>query len=146
MSKFKKIKNIALIEARFYSDIADELVIGAENVARDNGFSTSRIEVPGVFEIPAALNRMWNSGSYSGVVALGCVIRGETDHYDHICREVSRALMDLSVNQGVPMGFGVLTCENYEQAKVRASVKEREIGGRAALACIDMLKIIENSQ
>ncbi len=145
MSNFEKIRRIALIEARFYSDISDELVNGAKNVAKDNGFSTSRIEVPGVFEIPAALNRIWNSGSFSGVVALGCVIRGETDHYDHICREVSRALMDLSVNHSIPMGFGVLTCENYEQAKLRANIEKRDIGGRAALACIKMIKIMEDT-
>ena len=145
MSNFEKINNIALIEARFYSDIADELVNGAKNIAENNGFLIHRIEVPGVFEIPAALNKIWNSGSFIGVVALGCVIRGETDHYDHICREVSRALMDLSVNNNIPMGFGVLTCENYEQAKVRSSIKERDIGGRAALACIEMIRIMENS-
>ena len=145
MSNFEKINNIALIEARFYSDIADELANGAKNIAENNGFLTRRIEVPGVFEIPAALNKIWNSGSISGVVALGCVIRGETDHYDHICREVSRALMDLSVNHGIPMGFGVITCENYEQAKVRSSIKERDIGGRAALACIEMIRIMDDS-
>jgi 6,7-dimethyl-8-ribityllumazine synthase len=145
MSNFKKINKIALIEARFYSDIADGLANGAINVAENNGFLTRRINVPGVFEIPATLNKIWNSGSFIGVVALGCVIRGETDHYDHICREVSRALMDLSVNNNIPMGFGVLTCENYEQAKVRSSIKERDIGGRATLACIEMIRIMENS-
>jgi len=76
-----------------------------------------------------------------GVIVLGCVIRGATDHYDHICREVARAIMDLTVKNSIPLGFGILTCENYEQAWERANVKDRDIGGRAAIACIRMLDI-----
>ena len=78
---------------------------------------------------------------YAGFVALGCVIRGETDHYDHICREASRALMDLAVDHSLALGFGVLTCDTYEQARVRAAVEEKNKGGDAARACLRMMEI-----
>ncbi len=132
-------KPILVVEARFYDKIADDLFEGASRVLRDRG--VERIAVPGVFEIPAAVKFAWDSGRYDGVVSLGCVIRGQTDHYEHICREVSRALMDLSVQQGMPHGFGILTCENGEQAYERADVNKRDIGGRAALACLAMIEI-----
>lgn len=134
-------KPILVVEARFYDKIADDLFEGASRVLRDRDRGVERIAVPGVFEIPAAVKFAWDSGRYDGVVSLGCVIRGQTDHYEHICREVSRALMDLSVQQGMPHGFGILTCENGEQAYERADVNKRDIGGRAALACLAMIEI-----
>jgi len=133
------MNKILIVEARFYEDIAEQLGAGAVKIIEDAGMVFDRIEVPGVFEVPAAVIKAWNYGGYDGVVTLGCVIRGETDHYDHICREVSRSLMDLSVNNGIPHGFGILTCENHDQALVRANVVDRNIGGRAAIACLRML-------
>mgnify|MGYP006419737665 CR=1 FL=1 len=139
---------VLIVEARFYQDIADELVKGAAQVLEPAGFGYDRIEVPGVFELPAAIKYAvkameFHSApvNYVGFIALGCVIRGETDHYDHICREVSRALMDLSINDSMPHGFGILTCENRDQAWERANVEDRDIGGRAAVACLRMLDI-----
>ncbi len=138
------MNKILIIEARFYDDIAEQLVLGASKVIKDaGGFSFERVEVPGVFEVPGAVSKAWATGNYSGVITLGCVIRGATDHYDHICREVSRALMDLSVGKSIPLGFGILTCENIEQAWERASFEKRDVGGRAALACLHMLEIYE---
>ena len=134
---------ILIVEARFYEDIADQLGAGAVKVIEEAGLSVDRIEVPGVFEVPAAVKKAWDSDAYVGVVTLGCVIRGATDHYDHICREVSRALMDLSIEDGIPHGFGILTCENRDQAWERANVEDRDIGGRAAVACLRMLEIHE---
>jgi 6,7-dimethyl-8-ribityllumazine synthase len=135
------MSNILIVEARFYEDIADQLATGAVKVLEDAGMTVDRVAVPGVFEVPAAVKKAWDTGNYVGVVTLGCVIRGATDHYDHICREVSRALMDLSIHERVPHGFGILTCENRDQAWERANVDDRDIGGRAAVACLRMLEI-----
>ena len=134
-------KPILIVEARFYDKIADSLFEGASRVLSANGHGIERISVPGVFEIPAAVNFAWQTDRYDGVVTLGCVIRGQTDHYEHICREVSRALMDMSVVDEMPHGFGILTCENGEQAYERADVTKRDIGGRAAQACLAMIEI-----
>jgi 6,7-dimethyl-8-ribityllumazine synthase len=140
---------ILIVEARFYEDFADELVKGATQVLEPAGLSYDRIEVPGVFEIPAAIKyavKAMESGTaqlnYAGFIALGCVIRGETDHYDHICREASRTLMDLTMDHSIAFGFGVLTCENGEQARVRAdSTGDKNVGGKAATACIRMIEL-----
>ena len=137
----KTEKKILIIEARFYDQIADALAVGAISTLSEAGFKYERLAVPGVFEIPAALRLAWSTGDYAGSLALGCVIRGETDHYDHICREVSRKLMDLSVDYAVPHGFGVLTCENKDQAWERADTAQRNLGARTAEACIRMIDI-----
>ena len=140
--------NVLIIEARFYEDIADELAKGAIAVLDRAGVSYDRHWVPGVFEVPAGCRfavRSMEAGTaipgYSGFIALGCVIRGETDHYDHICRESSRALMDLAVDHSVALGFGILTCETYDQAWVRASVDQKNKGADAAEACLRMIEL-----
>lgn len=140
---------VLIAEARFYQDFADELVRGATNILEPAGLSYDRIEVPGVFELPAAIKyavKAMESGTaqtdYAGFIALGCVIRGETDHYDHICREASRALMDLTIDHSIAFGFGVLTCENGEQARARAdSTGIKNVGGKAAEACVRMIEL-----
>ena len=134
-------KPILVVEARFYDKIADSLFDGCQRVLRDTNRGIERLAVPGVFEIPSAVNLGWESGRYAGVVSLGCVIRGQTDHYDHICREVSRALMDLTVHRQMPHGFGILTCENGDQAWERADVARRDLGGKAAKACLAMIGV-----
>ena len=132
---------ILIVEARFYEEIAESLIIGANSILEPANISVSRISVPGVFEIPSALQFSWNEEKFDGCITLGCVIRGETDHYVHICREVSRALMDLSIKLAIPHGFGILTCENLNQAKERADIKQKNIGARAAIACLRMIEI-----
>lgn len=139
---------ILIVEARFYEDIADEMAKGAIQVLENNGMAYERLAVPGTFEIPAAIRFAIRSmefraatSRYAGFVALGCVIRGETDHYDHICRETSRALMDLSTTYSVALGFGVLTCETYEQAWARAAVDQKNKGADAAEACLRMMEV-----
>ena len=139
---------VLIVEARFYEDIAEQLGAGAETVLEAAGVASERISVPGVFEIPAAIHfatqamrRGDSPESYDGFVALGCVIRGETDHYEHICREVSRALMQFTIEATAPHGFGILTCENYDQAWERADVKQRNLGARAAKACLRMMEL-----
>ena len=107
-----------------------------------------RIEVPGVFEVPAAIRMAicsleagYSRKIYAGFLALGCVIRGETSHYDYVCRESARALMDLATNSSVAMGFGILTCENMQQARVRADINQKNKGGEAARACLRMIDV-----
>jgi 6,7-dimethyl-8-ribityllumazine synthase len=137
-----------VVEARFYEDIADELGKGALAVLEQAGVSFERHRVPGAFEVPAAIRfaiAAMESGAahraIDGFVALGCVIRGETDHYDHICREVSRALMDLAVRHHIALGFGILTCATWEQAWARAAVSQRNKGADAAAACLRMMEL-----
>jgi 6,7-dimethyl-8-ribityllumazine synthase len=136
---------VLIVEARFYPDLADQLYAGAAGVLAEAGVPFERQAVPGCFELPAAirfaLGDTPSSCRYDGFVALGCVIRGETDHYDHICREVSRALMDLSVAHRAPLGFGVLTCQTYDQARVRAAVDGKNKGADAAVACLRMMEL-----
>ena len=141
-------KCVLIVEARFYSKIADDLVEGAIAVLNEDGINYERIEVPGVFEVPAAVNFAIqsmkdniNKKKYTGFITLGAVIRGETDHYEHICREASRALMNISVNQSVAIGFGILTCENQEQAIERADVNRGNKGADAAKACLRMMAL-----
>ena len=137
----KMDKKILIVEARFYNQIADALVEGAISLITDAGYKYERIAVPGVFEIPAAIGCIWNAGAHAGCISLGCVIRGETDHYEHICREVSRKLMDQSVDYLMPHGFGILTCENEAQAWERADTANRNFGGKAAEACLRIIEL-----
>ncbi len=147
MIETNKRNTILLVESRYYEKISKDLAAGAETVITDAGFDIERIEVSGVFEIPAACEMVIMAGkadphrAYAGILALGCVIRGETDHYDHICREASRALMEISVRHTVPLGFGVLTCENGKQAEVRADPKQKNKGAEAARACLRMIEL-----
>ncbi len=139
---------VLMVEARFYEDIADEMAKGAIAALEKAGVVHERIAVPGTFEVPAAIHFALrsmeihaSSHDYAGFVALGCVIRGETDHYDHICRESSRALMDLTVQRGVACGFGILTCETWDQAWERARVDGKNKGADAANACLRMMEL-----
>ena len=142
------LPRVLIIEARFYPEIADAMVSGAVKTLKAAGYEYERLEVPGVFEIPAAITMVLNSAdsqteltSYVGIIAFGCVIRGETDHYDHVCRESSRALMELTTKHMFAFGFGVLTCENRAQAELRAAIDGKNKGGEAAEACIRMMAI-----
>ena len=136
-----KTPNILIIEARFYDDLADELARGAMAELESRGASYTRLAVPGVLEIPAALAMQLDTGKWDGFVALGVVIRGETTHYDIVAGESARALMDLAVSHRLALGNGIQTVENGEQAWARARVDEKNKGGGAAAACLDMLAI-----
>lgn len=132
---------ILIVESRYYPAIADGLISGALPLVEDAGFTVERLEVPGVFEIPAAIRHAARGGRYAGYLAFGCVIRGETSHYDHICNESSRAIMDLTMNDGLALGFGILTCENMTQAEVRADPAQKNKGAEAARACLAMIEV-----
>ncbi len=140
--------HIMIVEARFYPEISDELARGATSVLDEVGVGYRRQEVPGVFEIPAAIRMALKSMEFSidrrrydGFVALGCVIRGETAHYDIVCNESARALQQLACDYTLALGFGVLTVENEAQAWARARVGEKNKGGEAARACLEMLEL-----
>ena len=140
--------HVLIVEGRFYEDIAEELANGAGAVLEDAGISYNRISVPGAFEVPAAIRFAIRSMEvpsapvhYSGYIALGCVIRGETSHFEYICNAASRALMDLTLNHGIAMGFGILTCDNREQAWARAAVDQKNKGAEAAATCLRMMEL-----
>lgn len=140
--------HVLIVEARFYQDIADELARGAVGVLDAAGATYERVAVPGAFEIPAAVRYAIRSldfysgrRRFDGFVVLGCVIRGETTHYDLICTEVANSLQNLIQRHTLALGFGLLTVENQEQAWARASVHNRNLGGHAAKACLDMIEL-----
>jgi 6,7-dimethyl-8-ribityllumazine synthase len=131
-----------IVEARFYNDLADELLRGAEAALTAAGAEFDRITVPGALEIPAAIAfALDGEVDYDGYVALGCVIRGETTHYEIVSSESARALMDLSLAEGIALGNGILTVENEAQAWARARVAEMNKGGGAAIAALAMAKL-----
>ncbi|MCZ6722119.1 MAG: 6,7-dimethyl-8-ribityllumazine synthase [Alphaproteobacteria bacterium] len=133
--------NILIVEARYYEDIADELARGAIAELEAAGASYERAALPGTFEIVAAIRFAIDSGKYDGYIALGCVIRGETTHYDYICTESARGLTDLVIQQGIALGYGILTTEDREQAWRRAAVAELNKGADAAKACLTMVAL-----
>lgn len=139
---------VLIVEGRFYTDIADAMMAGASTVLDNVGAAYERITVPGALEIPAAIafaNDAAKNGrllpGFDGFIALGCVIRGETSHYDYVCGESARGLQDLAVREKLAIANGILTCENREQAWVRAAVEQKNKGGAVAWACLDMIAL-----
>jgi 6,7-dimethyl-8-ribityllumazine synthase len=143
---FDPAPHVLLVVAPYYRDITEQLVLGAVTELERAGATWERHDVAGAFEIPTAIGIALAAEArgvrpFDGYVALGCVIRGETSHYDHICNETARALMDLAVARQLALGFGVLTCENGEQARARAWVDRKNKGGEAARACLMTLEL-----
>lgn len=135
-----------VIEARFYDEIADMLLTGAKAKLDERGIETDIVTVPGVLEIPLALAisiaaARRNDRSYQVYVVLGCVIRGETGHYDIVAGEGNRAIMDLAVANRLCLGNGILTVENGDQARVRADPQRKDKGGAAAEAALALYDI-----
>ncbi len=137
---------ILIVEARFYDDVADALLDGALQAASAAGATANIVTVPGALELPPAIAILFEAALQSGrpydaAVALGCVIRGETSHYDIVAGESARGLMHLSMALRFPLGNGVLTVENHAQAMARARVAEMNKGGGAAQAALTMLAL-----
>ncbi len=130
---------ILIVEARYYEHIADELLAGAKGYLSDAGCDVEVATVPGALEIPGAISMAFEFGDYDGFVALGCVIRGETTHYEIVSNESARGLMNLTLD-GVCLGNGILTVENEAQALARARVSEMNKGAGAAEACLALVK------
>lgn len=131
----------AIPVARFYEDIADRLVEGATRVFEAAGASVEVFPVPGAYELPLAAKYCADSGRFAGVACLGCVIRGETDHYDYVCGEAARGIDAVSLATGVPCAFGVLTVDSMEQALARAGGGKRHQGEDAARAVLRMAEL-----
>ncbi len=138
---FDKAPHVMVVEARFYEEIADNLFDGAKAVFETNGASFERFTVPGALEIPAAIEMGARAGRFDAYVALGCVIRGETTHYDIVAGESSRGLMDLTIKHAIPLGNGILTVESKQQAMARANPADMDKGGGAAQAALEMVAL-----
>ena len=130
---------ILLVEARYHGHINDMLVAGAEAMITQAGATCERLTVPGALEIPPAISSAIAKASYDGFVGLGCVIRGETTHYDLVAFESCRGLMELGTTHGAAIGNGILTVENETQAVVRADPAQMDKGGHAALAALTLV-------
>ena len=139
-SSAKTKAHILIVEARFYEHISDALAAGAIAALECAGATWERIAVPGALEIPGAIAMADTSERFDGFVALGCVLRGETSHYDIVAGESARGLMDLAM-EGLAIGNGILTCETEAQALARARAAEMDKGGGAAEAALAMVRI-----
>lgn len=133
---------VLVIEARFYEPISDMLLEGALDALGAADADVFQVTVPGALEIPHVISFAEAAGAgYDAYVALGCVIRGETTHYDYVCQESARAIMDLAVNQTLAIGNGIITVENEDQALARADKTRKDKGGFAARAALTMVGI-----
>ena len=144
--KSSKSAHILIVEARFYDDIADALLAGASKVLKEADVQFDCVTVPGSLEIPAAIAIAVDAARarrrpYDGVVALGCVIRGDTIHFDIVAHQSARGLMDLAVARQLPIGNGIITVDNEAQAWLRARPEEQDKGGDAARAALAMIEL-----
>jgi 6,7-dimethyl-8-ribityllumazine synthase len=138
--------HVLIIEARFYDEIADALLKGAVAVLTAAQVKYDVVTVPGILELPAAalfgMNPDRKSGQrYDGVVVLGCAVKGETDHYEHVCAESMNGVQRVALALKAPIGNGILTCPTWELAQNRANPAEGDAGGRAAKACLRLIEL-----
>ena len=129
---------ILIVSANYYKEISKNLELGASKTLKENGYEYEIINAPGCFEIPYLIKK--NIDKFKGFISLGCIIKGDTYHFEVIANETSRKIMDLSVEFNVPIGFGILTCFDLEQAIIRSDVNQKNKGQEAALACIELLR------
>ena len=137
-------KKVLIVDANFYEDLASELVRGAVAELEKMGISYERLSVPGALEIPSAISLVSQGNEaklFAGYIALGCVIRGETSHYDIVCGESARGLSKLALDRNLAIGNGILTVDNWQQAWARASVSKKNKGRDAAIACLSLFEI-----
>lgn len=132
---------ILIVRACFYTDISEMLLAGVAATLDAVGAAYETLDVPGAFEIPAAIRMAINSGNYDGYIALGCVIRGETTHYDYVCAESARGLQQLALEHAAAIGYGILTTESMPQAEKRANPAKGNKGRDAAEACLRMVAL-----
>jgi 6,7-dimethyl-8-ribityllumazine synthase len=140
LPSFDKPVKLLIVVAPYYRDIADQLITGARAIAAQAGAEVDLVEVPGALEIPTAIAMAERMAKFDGYVALGCIIRGETTHYDTVCNDSSRALSLLGL-QGAAIGNGILTVENRPQAEVRADPAGQNKGGGAAAAALHLIAL-----
>ncbi len=135
------MKPILIVVAPYYTEISKMLVLGADAAIKAAGYTSEIVEVAGALEIPTAISMAHESGEYAGFVALGCVLRGETTHYDTVANESARGLMDISLREHAAIGNGILTCETEEQAIVRADMNQGNKGGEAVRAVLSLIAL-----
>ncbi len=131
---------ILIVSSNYYSEISKNLENGAIKTLKEFNYEYEVVNAPGCFEIPYIIKKNINSKKYLGFIALGCVIKGETYHFELISNETAKKILDLSTDNLTPIGFGILTCYNIQQALVRSDVNQKNKGREAALACIELLK------
>jgi 6,7-dimethyl-8-ribityllumazine synthase len=132
----------AIVIGRFYEELAERLVVSARGLFEEAGAEAVDVfDVPGAFELPLAALTIAQSGRYDGIACLGAVIRGETSHYDYVCREAARGIQEVMLRTGVPCGYGVLTVDNMDQALARAGGGKRNQGEDAAVAVLALARI-----
>jgi 6,7-dimethyl-8-ribityllumazine synthase len=137
----------AIVVSRFNSAITDRLLQGAEEALKKSGAAHEDVEVvyvPGAFELPLAAKKLAMKGQYGALIAIGCVIRGETSHYDCVCSETARGIQLAQMDTGVPIIFCVLTCETQRQALARAGGEHGNKGYESGLAAIEMARLSQN--
>ncbi len=137
---------VAIVAARFNDFIVDRLISGAVDYLVRHGGSEddlTLVRLPGAFELPIAAQKLARSGDYDGVVVLGAVIRGATPHFDYVCNECAKGVAQASMETGVPMGFGLLTCDSLDQAIERAGSKGGNKGVEAASALLETIRVLE---
>ena len=132
---------LLIVQTRYFDKIADELLAGASAELAARGVAFETVSVPGALEIPQAVAMAEKSGQFDGAIALGCVMRGETSHYDIVTGESARGLMDIAIKKKFPIGNAILTVETEDQAWARADRKQGDKGKEAAVACLDVLSI-----
>jgi 6,7-dimethyl-8-ribityllumazine synthase len=139
--------HMLIIEARFYDEIADDLLKGARGALEAKGATSEVISVPGILELPLAAQLAFSKGAthpnrhYDGFVVLGCAVKGETDHYEYVCDLSMSGVQRVSLDLLVPVGNGILTCPTWELAQNRANPAEGDAGGRAAKACLRLIEL-----
>lgn len=136
--------HILIIEARFYAENADLLLAGTKKELERAKAKVDVITVPGILELPAALAFAFSKKKgrrYTGAVVLGCAVKGETDHYEHVCRESMSGVQRIALDLKIPVGNGILTCPTWELAQNRANPAEGDAGGRAARACLRLVEL-----
>ncbi len=132
----------AIVVGRFYAELAQRLVAGAQAALADAGAPPADVhDVPGAFELPMAAKLCAESGRYDAVICLGAVIRGETDHYDYVCAEAARGIQDVQLRTGIPTAFGVLTVDTMDQALARSGGDTRDSGRHAADAVLALIAV-----
>ena len=144
MFKLRSKINILIVTSDYYENVSEGLIKGSTDFIKQQDIIQAGIKInyeikkaPGSFEIPYIINKYKNS--YDAFLAFGCIIRGETYHFEVIANEVTRKIMDLSININKPIGFGILTCENLDQALVRSDPNIKNKGAEVAKACLDLL-------
>jgi 6,7-dimethyl-8-ribityllumazine synthase len=137
----------AIAISRYHADITQRLLEGAQSAFQDHGVSPARLRVewvPGAFELPLAAQKLAETGRYAGVVCLGAVIQGETQHHEYINQQVAAGILQAGLKTGIPISFGVLTCQSLELAMDRAGGKAGNKGAEAALAVLEMAELLRS--